>query len=469
VVVAREAAVDRKSDEVDRREAEMNFRDRELLDLETSAQARETELSAREDSIVRREAEGEAILARAEGLRETVNNRQRALHKNEDRLSAAQAKVAARKADLNRLVLHQRHDADLSRVQPQALSTPGAVRSAIPSSLHDPVVDFAPATSHPRESGVTQSTTDLPGSSSTPAQPPPLPPSSPPDPRVPGARLAPEALDKPPSEQNYAMDRRQAVGTGPRDDESETAAEELGGELLAARSIWAERVERLQGVLEAMMPTADEHGVAALVTSVRNELATVGLAVQCTVDAGARLGETAAASFERERIVQLGWGIQLRAQLDTIREIQAGLLLAANREPEAAASADFTQDMEDTNEYSGHQLGLVSSAKGVLLEATRRSDQVVSVRERHRLPRSLRGVSADFHPESSDDSLMRRVDEELEDFYTDSSNSSSRRIGSSASGNGDASENGGCTDRGDAVLEELTRIREEIDVVGDSA
>jgi hypothetical protein len=260
----------------------------------------------------------------------------------------------------------------------------------------------------------------------------------------------------------------------PLDDDSETAAEDMAVELVAARSIWTERVERLLGVLDAMMPTAGKHGVAALVDGVRRELSSVEVAAQSTEYRGAQSGETAAIAFERERRMQLNWGLQLRSQLDTIREIQAGLLLAANRDNETSA-ADRGENIREA-ELTVVDDGSAGSG-GFAADANFNGDTLVQVHSGRRLSRSLIEATADAGASSSDASLMRRVEDELEEFYTDGSTSHDSRSGG---GNVDVSQSG--SEIGDLaataatrdhpkmkdVMSELGTIREEIDKINDS-
>jgi hypothetical protein len=108
VVAAREAAVDHKSEEVDRRELDLEVRERELITLETAARTRETEICTREVSIARRESEQDAAQTRVGGLRDTVNDRLRALQISEEKLVDAQSRIAALEAELTSQVEQHR-------------------------------------------------------------------------------------------------------------------------------------------------------------------------------------------------------------------------------------------------------------------------------------------------------------------------------------------------------------------------
>jgi hypothetical protein len=188
-----------------------------------------------------------------------------------------------------------------------------------------------------------------------------------------------------------------------RDDASEAAAEELVGELLAARSTWKDRVGRLEAVLHAMRPSAVQHGVVSLVDGVRARLAEIRAGAEAEA-VSSRADEPASELFAKERAVQLGWGEVLRSELDTIREIQTGLLLAADQAP-GCAQADPTvhRRLDEAWQDAAPLQGSYRLAEDVERRAAP-------------APTAASTGPSDGDDDSADNSLTRRVQEALRGY-----------------------------------------------------
>lgn len=115
------------------------------------------------------------------------------------------------------------------------------------------------------------------------------------------------------------------------DVESEAAADELLPELVGARALWKERILRLEAVVENMQENtrnAKPH-VQPVLTGVSSQLR--GLR-QNIDESPAKSFESSKMSYAAERSRQLEWGVQMREQLEAVRDVQAGMLIALNRE-----------------------------------------------------------------------------------------------------------------------------------------
>lgn len=141
----------------------------------------------------------------------------------------------------------------------------------------------------------------------------PLPTSLPPQPVVPRSENASEAISR------------------ASDAESDQAAGQLHEELRAARGIWIEKVNRLDSVVSSMSVDLTTTGAQLLpvIRGVRDELARIRS--EAMQEGDEEEESHARAAFETERRRQREWGVVLSAQLNTINEVQAGLLHAFNR------------------------------------------------------------------------------------------------------------------------------------------
>lgn len=145
---------------------------------------------------------------------------------------------------------------------------------------------------------------------------------------------APHASANPATSTNAhpAMD---ASGTqNHADDESEAAAEDLLPELVSARDLWRERILRLEAVVANMQEntqTVKPHiqpfliGVATNLRGLRGEIES----------SPGESFESPKMSYAAEQRRQIEWGVKMRGQLDAVREVQAGMLIALNREEDA--------------------------------------------------------------------------------------------------------------------------------------
>lgn len=117
---------------------------------------------------------------------------------------------------------------------------------------------------------------------------------------------------------------------GNSEESSEAAAEQLHGELKAARALWIEKVKRLDTVVASMSVDLTTTGTQLLpvIRNVRSELKRIR-------DEALREPEAkrspASAAFVKERERHRQWAKTLSTQLSTIKEVQAGLLHAFNR------------------------------------------------------------------------------------------------------------------------------------------
>lgn len=117
-----------------------------------------------------------------------------------------------------------------------------------------------------------------------------------------------------------------------RDDESEAAAEQLLPELVGARSYWRERVDRLDRIVQSLCTKtwATRPHVLPVLTSVAEGL----LAIRRDIDDFPRPSNntTPKNAYLQEQACQIRWRDQMKKHFDTVREIQAGLLIRLNRE-----------------------------------------------------------------------------------------------------------------------------------------
>eukprot|EP00171_Calliarthron_tuberculosum_P017741 IDg17741t1 len=114
------------------------------------------------------------------------------------------------------------------------------------------------------------------------------------------------------------------------EDSSEVAAEQLHGELKAARGLWIEKVKRLDTVVASMSVDLTTTGTQLLpvIRNVRSELKRIRDEALKEPE-GKRSPASTAFVQEQERHRQ--WAKTMSAQLNTIKEVQAGLLHAFNR------------------------------------------------------------------------------------------------------------------------------------------
>lgn len=122
------------------------------------------------------------------------------------------------------------------------------------------------------------------------------------------------------------------------DNESEAAAEDLLPELIGARALWKERVARLEAVVQNMQENtwAVKPHAQPLLTSVSARLQEIRSEIDSAPE---RSFESSKMSYGTEQQRQVRWGAQMREQLDAVRDVQAGMLIALNKEEDALISA----------------------------------------------------------------------------------------------------------------------------------
>lgn len=122
------------------------------------------------------------------------------------------------------------------------------------------------------------------------------------------------------------------------DDESETAADDLLPELIGARALWKERIMRLEAVVENMRENtwALKPHVQPVLTSVSARLQDIRSEIDSAPE---KQFESSKMSYGTEQRRQVRWGALMREQLDAVRDVQAGMLIALNKEEDAMISA----------------------------------------------------------------------------------------------------------------------------------
>lgn len=125
---------------------------------------------------------------------------------------------------------------------------------------------------------------------------------------------------------------------------SEVAASQLHGELKAARAVWIEKVNRLDTVVASMSQDLTSTGTQLLpvIRGVRSELKRIR--DEASVD------DAGMSSFDGERERHRAWARAMTAQLNTIKQVQAGLLHAFNRVlPQASESSQHEIEVVTRN------------------------------------------------------------------------------------------------------------------------
>lgn len=145
--------------------------------------------------------------------------------------------------------------------------------------------------------------------------------------RLPQAEKAPnqDDLDKAPTH---------VANNDDDDNESEAAADDLLPELIGARALWKERVVRLEAVVENMRENtwALKPHVQPILTSVSTQLQDIHREIDSTPE---RHLESSKASYGTEQQRQVRWGSLIREQLDAVRDVQTGMLIALNKEEDS--------------------------------------------------------------------------------------------------------------------------------------
>lgn len=143
--------------------------------------------------------------------------------------------------------------------------------------------------------------------------------------RLPQAEKAPNQDD---------LDKAPTHVVNDDDNESEAAADDLLPELLGARALWKERVVRLEAVVENMRENtwALKPHVQPILTSVSTQLRDIHTEIDSTPE---RHPESSKASYGTEQQRQVRWGALIREQLDAVRDVQTGMLIALNKEEDS--------------------------------------------------------------------------------------------------------------------------------------
>lgn len=138
---------------------------------------------------------------------------------------------------------------------------------------------------------------------------------------------------------------RTKSSTEANDDESEAAADDLLPELIGARSLWKERIMRLEAVVENMRENtwALKPHVQPVLTSVSTRLQDIRSEIDSAPE---KQFESSKMSYGTEQRRQVRWGVLMREQLDAVRDVQAGMLIALNKEEDAMISAAGLDPME---------------------------------------------------------------------------------------------------------------------------
>lgn len=125
------------------------------------------------------------------------------------------------------------------------------------------------------------------------------------------------------------------------DDESEAAAEDLLPELVGARALWRERVSRLETVVSNMNESTSsvKPHLQPVLTNISSQLRNIREDIDSSPE---QSFESPKMSYAAEQRRQLKWSTQMRDQLDAVRDLQAGMLIALNKEEDAVLSEQQT-------------------------------------------------------------------------------------------------------------------------------
>lgn len=146
----------------------------------------------------------------------------------------------------------------------------------------------------------------------------------------------------------------------PKDDESEAAAEQLLPELVSVRTLWKERITRLEDVVQNMHEQSSMRrhiqSVLSLVAQALQNLRKDVEATPLSTDGVATHRE----AYRREQLAQVRWSDILHQQLNVVREVQTGMLIGSrdNREDSRTVNSVFS-----INETLSKKGASVSSAE----------------------------------------------------------------------------------------------------------
>lgn len=125
--------------------------------------------------------------------------------------------------------------------------------------------------------------------------------------------------------------------TDHNDDESEAAAEDLLPELVGARALWRERIARLETVVTNMSGSTSsvKPHLQPVLTNISSNLQNIRDDIDSSPE---QSFESPKMSYAAEQRRQMKWSSQMRDQLDAVRDVQAGMLIALNKEEDEMRS-----------------------------------------------------------------------------------------------------------------------------------
>lgn len=338
-----------------RKEKGLAQTDKSLMRRERSIRRAHAAVTERERDLERREKELEEEKIGLQNLRTTIDMKEDLLDTRDLELAAREArKTAALESLLHASAKKRKRGTARPRPPPDSSSLasndgpPSSAATNVEYSLQD----------HVQKENDNGSSNILPQSEQServplPVQaPPPDPPSRVEQPAQQTSvrrQLAFESSAPRPTTRNQdgpsPTTERGSSGENGDDDESEAAANELLPELVGARALWKERVTRLEAVVANMRENtwSLKPQVQPVLAEVCSKLQNIRLELEspATTSFG-----SAKLSYAAEQQQQMHWGALLREQLDAVRDMQAGILIALNKEEDALTAGVPTADVE---------------------------------------------------------------------------------------------------------------------------
>lgn len=180
--------------------------------------------------------------------------------------------------------------------------------------------------------------------------------------------------------------------TDHNDDESEAAAEDLLPELVGARALWRERIARLETVVVNMSENTSsvKPHLQPVLTNISSKLQDIREDIDSSPE---RSLESPKMSYATEQRRQMKWSAQMRDQLDAVRDVQAGMLIALNKEEDeilsvqqsgvAATSGNsgISQEVARSESSISHSGGGDESSADMTVDATQTDGYTADVLE----------------------------------------------------------------------------------------
>lgn len=331
------------------REAAMRKREDTVLQAEHTLRKKEHNIRDAEKAIAKRESSIRRAVAAVEAREKLVENRLKEVDVERSAVDGMRKAVEIRENTV------ETRDLELS------VREGGRLDALLQHSL-DPL--HRPAVIQQTNSHTAPTDTLLPGANRS-DQPP----------RTVRRQLAFESTRKPDGSTTVLGGPPDAPGKGADvpDDESEAAAEELLPELVGARSLWTERVVRLEAVVQNMRDStwSLKPHIQPLLASIAEKLNSIRLEICVTPE---RSGSAAKHDYSRERQCQMQWGAILKQQLDAVREVQTGMLIGMNRDEDMAGEDAINADASDKEDSTGSVPGIEDEDNGGEIAEDRESN-----------------------------------------------------------------------------------------------